>query len=170
MQIAFTLNGKPTTVDAPPYITLLELLRDYLDLTGTKEGCSIGECGACAVIMDGELVNSCLVLAPQAHGSSVVTIEGLCNADGSLSDLQENFIAYGAVQCGICIPGMIVAAEALLAKHPNPSRELIRWALIGNLCRCTGYQQIVDAIEATAQARQRSASLQPKLTEHARTI
>ncbi len=157
MEISLVLNGKPITVEAPAHITLLELLREYLELTGTKEGCDIGECGACAVIMDGMLVNSCLVLAPQAHGSTITTIEGLCNADGSLSDLQENFITYGAVQCGICIPGMIVAAEALLAKHPTPTREEIRQALIGNLCRCTGYQQIVDAIEATAYARRHLA-------------
>lgn len=153
MQIEFTLNGRPTAVEAPPDISLLTLLRDYLGLTGSKEGCSVGECGACSVIMDGRLVNSCLVLAPQAGGSEIVTIEGVHGADGGPNDMQENFIAYGAVQCGICIPGMVMAGEALLLHNPEPSRAEIRTALAGNLCRCTGYQQIVDAIEATAKER-----------------
>ena len=154
MLIEFMLNGKPATVEAPPDITLLALLRDHLNLTGPKEGCSVGECGACSVIMDGRLVNSCLVLAPQAGGSEIVTIEGIHAADDGPNDLQENFITYGAVQCGICIPGMVIAGEALLMRNPAPSRAEIRTALAGNLCRCTGYQQIVDAIEATARSRQ----------------
>ncbi len=154
MLIEFTLNHKPVAVEAPPDITLLDLLRDYLSLTGTKEGCSVGECGACSVIMDGRLINSCLVLAPQAGGSDIVTIEGIHAPDGGPNDMQENFITYGAVQCGICIPGMVVAGEALLLHNAHPSRAEIRTALAGNLCRCTGYQQIVDAIEATAQGRQ----------------
>jgi carbon-monoxide dehydrogenase small subunit len=153
MLIEFTLNGKPVAVDAPPDITLLDLLRDHLNLTGAKEGCSVGECGACSVIMDGRLMNSCLVLAPQAGGSDVVTIEGIRGPDGGPNDMQENFINYGAVQCGICIPGMVVAGEALLMHNLNPTRAEIRTALAGNLCRCTGYQQIVDAIEATAVGR-----------------
>ncbi len=153
MLIEFTLNHRPVAVEAPPDITLLTLLRDYLNLTGTKEGCSVGECGACAVIMDGRLVNSCLVLAPQAAGSEIITIEGIRGPDGGPNDMQENFITYGAVQCGICIPGMIMAGEALLMHNPNPTRAEIRAALAGNLCRCTGYQQIVDAIEATARGR-----------------
>jgi carbon-monoxide dehydrogenase small subunit len=146
-------------VEAPPDISLLTLLRDYMGLTGSKEGCSVGECGACAVIMDGRLVNSCLVLAPQAGGSEIITIEGV-HADAGdgagvgINDMQENFITYGAVQCGICIPGMVMAGEALLLHSPNPTRAEIRAALAGNLCRCTGYQQIVDAIEATALGRQ----------------
>ena len=147
MQIEFTLNGKPIEVDAPPDISLLTLLRDYLGLTGTKEGCSVGECGSCAVIMDGRLVNSCLVLAPQAAGSEIITIEGVRAPDGGPNDMQENFITHGAVQCGICIPGMVLAGEALLMLNPDPSRAEIRTALAGNLCRCTGYQQIIDAIE-----------------------
>ena len=155
MLIEFTCNEKPVAVEAPPDISLLTLLRDYMGLTGSKEGCSVGECGACAVIMDGRLVNSCLVLAPQAGGSEIVTIEGVHAEDGGINDMQENFITYGAVQCGICIPGMVMAGEALLLHHPNPSRAEIRTALAGNLCRCTGYQQIVDAIEATAVGRQR---------------
>lgn len=160
MLIEFNLNGVPVAVDAPPTITLLTLLRDYLRLTGTKEGCEIGECGACSVLVDGEIVNSCLMLAPKVAGRTVLTIEGVSGPDGTLSDLQQNFIDYGAVQCGFCTPGMILAGEALLAHSPNPSRDEIRTALSGNLCRCTGYQQIVDAIEATARARlTRSAGL-----------
>jgi carbon-monoxide dehydrogenase small subunit len=153
MRIEFTLNGRPTAVEAPPDISLLTLLRDYLGLTGSKEGCSVGECGACSVIMDDRLVNSCLVLAPQAGGSEIITIEGVHSADGGANDMQENFITYGAVQCGICIPGMVMAGEALLLNNPQPTRAEIRTALAGNLCRCTGYQQIVDAIEATAVGR-----------------
>jgi len=158
MVIDFTLNGRPVQIEAPPDITLLTLLRDHLGLIGTKEGCSVGECGACAVLMDGRLVNSCLVLAPQAAGSEVVTIEGIRGPDGGPNDMQENFITYGAVQCGICIPGMVMAGEALLMLNAEPSRAEIRTALAGNLCRCTGYQQIVDAIEATAQQRAAHAS------------
>jgi len=156
MVIEFKVNGKQVSVDAPPDITLLDLLRDYLNLTGSKEGCAVGECGACAVIMDGRLMNSCLVLAPQAAGSEIITIEGIHAPDGGPNDLQQNFIDYGAVQCGICIPGMIMAGEALLMRHPQPTRAEIRNALAGNLCRCTGYQQIVDAIEATAKGRQKA--------------
>ncbi len=158
MLIEFTLNHKPVAVEAPPDITLLQLLRDYLGLTGSKEGCSVGECGACAVIMDGRLVNSCLVLAPQAGDSEIITIEGIHGPDGGPNDMQENFITYGAVQCGICIPGMVVAGEALLMRNPRPTRAEIRDALAGNLCRCTGYQQIVDAIEATARGRRGDAA------------
>jgi carbon-monoxide dehydrogenase small subunit len=153
MRIEFMLNHRPVAVEAPPDITLLALLRDHLGLTGTKDGCSVGECGACSVIMDGRLVNSCLVLAPQADASEIITIEGIRGADGGPNDLQENFITYGAVQCGICIPGMVIAGEALLMHNPDPTRAEIRTALAGNLCRCTGYQQIVDAIEATAKQR-----------------
>lgn len=172
MLIEMTVNGRPVAVDAPPDISLLTLLRDYLGLTGAKEGCSVGECGACAVILDGRLVNSCLVLAPQAGGSAIVTIEGVHAPEGDggvagLNDMQENFISYGAVQCGICIPGMVMAGEALLLHNPQPSRADIRTALAGNLCRCTGYQQIVDAIEATAAGRQvtRTATV-PEVTQN----
>jgi aerobic-type carbon monoxide dehydrogenase small subunit (CoxS/CutS family) len=153
MKIEFTLNGMPCSVEAPAQISLLHLLRDYVGLTGTKEGCGVGECGACSVLLDGELVNSCLVLAPQAGGRSVVTIEGIRGADGGPNDLQQKFIDHGAVQCGYCIPGMVLAGEALLAKNLAPTREDIREGIAGNLCRCTGYQQIVDAIEATAESR-----------------
>jgi carbon-monoxide dehydrogenase small subunit len=153
MRIEFALNGKPCSVEAPAHISLLHLLRDYVGLTGTKEGCGVGECGACSVLLDGKLVNSCLVLAPQAGGRNVVTIEGVRGADGGPNDLQQNFIDHGAVQCGYCIPGMVLAGEVLLAKRSDPSRAEIREAIAGNLCRCTGYQQIVDAIEATAESR-----------------
>jgi aerobic carbon-monoxide dehydrogenase small subunit len=154
MQIEFTLNGRPVSVDAPPDMSLLALLRDRLGLTGTKEGCGIGECGACSVLIDGRLRNSCLVMAPQAGGCEIVTIEGIHAPDGGPNDLQENFINHGAVQCGFCTPGMVLAGEALLSEHSSPDRAQIRAALAGNLCRCTGYQQIVDAIEATAHQRQ----------------
>jgi aerobic carbon-monoxide dehydrogenase small subunit len=154
MIIQFNLNGKDVRVEAPADTSLLALLRDNLNLTGTKEGCGIGECGACSVLLDGRLVNSCLTLAAQADGREVVTIEGVCEPDGSPSDLQEAFIHYGAVQCGFCIPGMVLAGEALLAGNPRPNRREIREAIAGNLCRCTGYQQIVDAIQATAAYRQ----------------
>jgi carbon-monoxide dehydrogenase small subunit len=153
MQIEFTLNHQPITVEAPPDITLLTLLRDHLHLTGTKEGCEVGECGACSVILDGQVVNSCMVLAPQVAGRELITIEGIQGPDGGPNDLQENFIDYGAVQCGFCIPGMVISGEALLRHNPRPSRAEIRLALAGNLCRCTGYQQIIDAIEATALSR-----------------
>ncbi len=153
MIINFILNKEKVSVEAPTDITLLALLRDYLKLTGTKESCDVGECGACSVLLDGKLVNSCLIAAPSVMGREVVTIEGIHAEDGGPNDLQQNFISKGAVQCGYCIPGMVVAGEALLAKNIDPTRLEIREALSGNLCRCTGYMQIVDAIETTAQER-----------------
>jgi carbon-monoxide dehydrogenase small subunit len=153
MKIEFMLNGTRVSVDAPADSTLLIVLRDYLNMTGTKEGCGVGECGACSVLLDGRLVNSCLVLAAQAGGRQVITIEGVRDPEGGPNDLQQAFIDYGAVQCGYCIPGMILAGEALLAANPRPTRTEIRQAIAGNLCRCTGYQQIVDAIQATARLR-----------------
>ena len=153
MLINFTLNHQPVSVDAPADITLLALLRDYFKLTGTKEACEVGECGACSVLLDGELVNSCLVAAPSVMGSEVITIEGIHDEDGGPNDMQRNFIEKGAVQCGFCIPGMVLAGEALLSIKADPSRLEIREALAGNLCRCTGYMQIVDAIETTAKER-----------------
>jgi carbon-monoxide dehydrogenase small subunit len=155
MKISFTLNGNPVQVEAPAGTTLLQLLREHLGLTGPKPGCEIGECGACSVILDGRVVNSCQLLAPQVDGREVTTIEGIHAPDGGPSDLQQAFLDFGAVQCGYCTPGMVVAAEAFLARCPSPSREEIRVAISGNLCRCTGYQQIVDAIEATAASRRR---------------
>lgn len=159
MKIEFILNGSPVEVEAPADLTLLHLLRETLGLTGSKPGCEVGECGACSVILDGRVVNSCQLLAPQVHGREVITIEGIGAPvggapDGGPSDLQLAFLEFGAVQCGYCTPGMVVAAEAFLARQPTPSRAEIREAISGNLCRCTGYQQIVDAIEATAARRQ----------------
>jgi carbon-monoxide dehydrogenase small subunit len=153
MKIEFTLNGTRVSLDAPADSTLLTVLRDQLNMTGTKEGCGVGECGACSVLLDGRLVNSCLVLAAQAGGRQLITIEGIRGLEGGPNDLQQAFIDYGAVQCGYCIPGMVLAGEALLATHPQPTRTEIRQAIAGNLCRCTGYQQIVDAIQATARLR-----------------
>jgi aerobic-type carbon monoxide dehydrogenase small subunit (CoxS/CutS family) len=157
MLIEFTLNGKAASIESPPDISLLDMLRDFVGLTGTKESCGVGECGACSVILDGEIINSCMVLAPQVIGRKVVTIEGIAGPDEKLNDMQQNFIDYGAVQCGFCIPGMILAGEALLMKNPEPTRLEIREAISGNLCRCTGYQQIVDAIEVTAKQRLKKA-------------
>jgi carbon-monoxide dehydrogenase small subunit len=157
MVINFVLNKESISVEAPTDITLLTLLRDYLKLTGTKEACEVGECGACAVMLDGKLVNSCLIAAPSVIGREVTTIEGIHTQDGGPNDLQQNFISKGAVQCGYCTPGMVVAGEALLAKNIDPSRLEIREALAGNLCRCTGYMQIVDAIETTAKERSKKS-------------
>jgi aerobic-type carbon monoxide dehydrogenase small subunit (CoxS/CutS family) len=149
VQIDLQVNGEPTEVSFAPYKTLLELLREDLGLPGTKHGCELGECGACAVLLDGEPVLSCLVLALECAGRAVETIEGL--ADGTaLHPLQAAFTDLGGSQCGYCTPGMVMTAKALLDKAPNPSREQIREAIAGNICRCTGYQQIVDAIEAAA--------------------
>ncbi len=154
MNLEFNLNGQRVHVDAPVGTNLLTVLRDYLHLTGTKEGCGIGECGACSVLVDGVLVNSCLTLVAQVNGRNVLTIEGVHAPDGGPNDLQQAFIDLGAVQCGFCTPGMILAGEAILASNPNPSRQEIREAIAGNLCRCTGYQQIVDAIAFVASKRQ----------------
>lgn len=154
IKIAFTLNRKPIELRAPADISLLRLLREHLDLTGPKPGCEIGECGACSVLLDSLVVNSCQVLAPQVDGREVITIEGIHGPDGGPSDLQQAFLEFGAVQCGYCTPGMVIAAEAFLTHNPEPSREDIQEALSGNLCRCTGYQQIINAIQATAARRQ----------------
>lgn len=145
--IKFVLNGKEIQVDVPPYWTLLKLLREKLGLTGTKEGCGIGECGACTVLLDGIPVNSCLVLAPKVEGKEVQTVEGLGTRE-HLHPLQKSFIDHGAVQCGFCTPGMLMSSKALLEKNPHPSREEIKDAISGHLCRCTGYHQIIEAIEA----------------------
>jgi aerobic-type carbon monoxide dehydrogenase small subunit (CoxS/CutS family) len=153
MKIEFTLNGKLTKVEAPDSMNLLNLLREQLGLTGTKCGCDTGDCGVCAILLDKSLVYSCLVPVSHLEGHQVITIEGMQNLDGSLSDLQESFLRNGAVQCGYCIPSMILAGEALLLQNPNPSRDEIREGISNVLCRCTGYQQIIDAIEETALIR-----------------
>lgn len=144
-EIKFTVNGQPEHATVPATMTLLDLLRDRLALTGTKEGCGIGECGACTVLLDGKPVTSCLVLAVEAEGHDIETIEGEA-VGGELSVLQQAFIDAGATQCGFCTPGMIMSARALLNRTPNPSDEEIVEAIAGNLCRCTGYEAIVDAI------------------------
>jgi carbon-monoxide dehydrogenase small subunit len=143
----FTLNGRAVTVSGGESRRLLDVLREQLALTGTKEGCGEGECGACSVLIDGEVVNSCLVAAGQVEGSAVTTVEGLANG-GTLSPLQQAFIERGAAQCGICTPGMLLAAHALLAENPRPSEDEVRVGLAGNLCRCTGYTKIFDAVLA----------------------
>lgn len=146
-RIRITLNGEEVDVSFAPYKTLLEVLREDLNHMGTKHGCELGECGACAVILDGEPVLSCLVLALECDGRDVITIEGLAS-DGELHPLQEAFAKMGGSQCGYCTPGMIVTAKALLDRTPRPSHDQIREALSGNLCRCTGYLQIFDSVEA----------------------
>jgi len=143
--LKMVVNGKPVEAKVDPTWTLLYVLREELKLTGTKKGCEKGDCGACTVLLEGNPVNSCLVLALQAEGKKVETIEGLGTAD-SLHPLQKSFIANGAVQCGFCTPGMLLSAAALLKKNPSPTEEEIRTAISGNLCRCTGYQKIVKAI------------------------
>ncbi len=147
--IELTINNKKRKVETTTSTRLLDLIRDDLHLTGTKEGCGKGECGACTVIMNGELVASCLVLAPQADGAVITTIEGIGD-DKCLNPLQEAFIKTGAVQCGFCTPGMILAAKKLLEENPHPTEEEIKRAVSGNLCRCTGYQKIFDAIRLAA--------------------
>lgn len=156
MEVSFTLNGQPITCQLTPKLTLLRLLRDELQLTGTKHGCEKGDCGACSVIIDGELKKACIFPARNLEGTHVLTIEGLRQSDGSPNDLQQAFLEHGATQCGYCTPGMLLAGEALLQRTPDPSRQEIREAIAENLCRCTGYQQIVDAIEATALTRRRN--------------
>ena len=146
-QIRLTLNGEDVDVSFAPYKTLLEVLREELGHTGTKHGCELGECGACAVLLDGKPVLSCLVLALECDRKNVLTVEGLC-ADGHLHPLQDAFADLGAAQCGYCTPGILVTAKALLAQNPHPNRDQIRGALSGNLCRCTGYLQIFEAVEA----------------------
>ncbi len=151
--IAFTLNNEKVTVEADPSWTLLHLLRDVLELTGTKEGCGYGECGACTVIVDGKAVNSCLYPVLEAEGKTVVTIEGVARKDGQLDALQKAFVEKGGVQCGFCTPGMIMSAKALLDENPDPTVEEIKEAIAGNLCRCTGYVKIIEAIKSVAGGR-----------------
>ncbi len=150
VSVALIVNSEKVSLEVDPRERLLDTLRQRLDLTGTKEGCGIGECGACTVIMDGEAVNSCLVLTAQAEGSRIITIEGLGTED-KLDPLQTAFINHQAVQCGFCTPGMIMSAKALLNDNDDPDREDIRTALEGNLCRCTGYKQIIEAVEAASE-------------------
>ena len=154
LPISLTVNGRARSIDVAVHHTLLEVLRDDLALTGTKECCLVGECGACTVILDGLSVDSCLVLAVEADGGSVTTVEGLAT-DGRLHPLQEAFLAEGAAQCGFCIPGQLMSARALLATNPDPTIDEIRDGLAGNLCRCAGYQQITAAVLATTAGDRR---------------
>ncbi len=147
--ITFTVNGDDVEVEISSSDRLIDVLRNKLELTGTKEGCGIGECGACTVLMDGKPVNSCLVPAFQVEGSEIETVEGL-DKSGKLHPLQEAFVEHTAIQCGFCTPGMLMSALALLRENPKPTREEVARAISGNLCRCTGYQQIIEAIEDAA--------------------
>ncbi len=152
MRLELTVNGDPYRREVEQDATLLDVLRETLGLTGTKWGCKTGDCGACTVLVDGEPVLACLQLARQVDGCAVTTVEGL-GPDGALGDLQEAFVRNGAAQCGFCTPGMLVSAEALLRQNPAPTEAEVREALSGNLCRCTGYNKIVDAVLETAEAR-----------------
>jgi len=153
-RIEVSVNGRSRTLEVAPHHTLLDVLRDDLRLTGTKECCLVGECGACTVLIDGRPVDSCLVLAVEADGAEVTTVEGLA-IDGRLSPLQQAFLDEGATQCGFCIPGQLVAAHAFVRDTRHPTREAAEEAIAGNLCRCAGYEQILDAIMAVAEAGER---------------
>jgi len=148
-RITVTVNGGEEYLTVPANMTLLQMLREKLALTGTKNGCSAGECGACTVLVNGEPVNSCMMLAVEADGAEIVTVEGLAD-DGRLTPLQEAFAEHNAVQCGFCTPGMLISAHALLERNPHPTGEEVKEALVGNLCRCTGYLRIVKAVQTAA--------------------
>ena len=148
-QLRFTINGEEKSLDIEAGISALELIRDILELKGTKEGCGIGECGACTIVVDGKAVNACLMFAAQLDGRDVLTVEGLGNEDG-LHPIHQSFIDHHAVQCGFCTPGILMSTRALLAENANPNRAEIVKAVAGNLCRCTGYQSIIGAIDAAA--------------------
>ena len=150
IEINLTVNNKPYKLSVPANMTLLDVLREKLKLTGTKEGCGKGECGACTVMFNGRSANSCLILAPQADGAEVITIEGLGTLE-NMHPIQEAFVEEGAIQCGFCTPGMEMSSFYLLTKNPNPTEEEIREGISGNLCRCTGYMKIIKAIEKASQ-------------------
>jgi carbon-monoxide dehydrogenase small subunit len=149
--VAVTINGEPHELAVEPYRSLLDVLRNEAGLTGTKKGCDVGDCGACTVILNGKPVNSCLVLALEAKDADVVTIEGIQFGPDRLHPLQENMMRLGGSQCGFCSPGIIVMAKALLDENPNPTEDEIRFALAGNICRCTGYTKIIEAVLVTAK-------------------
>lgn len=155
--IKLKVNGQLYELEVQPWRTLLEVIRDQLGLTGTKESCSEGHCGACTVLMDNEVVNSCLVLAVEAQGKDIVTIEGLAQ-DGKLHPIQEAFIEYGGLQCGFCTPGIILATKTFLDENPEPTQQEIMGALQGHLCRCTGYVQIIESVEGAAKKLKESRS------------
>jgi len=156
--IELTVNGRTRDVSVPPRMTLVDCLRDELRLTGTHVGCEHGVCGACSVLLDGAPIRSCLMFAVQAEGHEITTVEGLADADGTLSAIQDSFWENHALQCGYCTPGMLIVVQALLAENPDPSEADIREAISGNLCRCTGYQQIVEAIAEAARRRREEPS------------
>ena len=150
-RVACIINGEARDVELEPYRSLLDVLRSEIGLTGTKKGCDVGDCGACTVILNGRPVNSCLVLGVEAKGASIETIEGLAGAAGELHPLQESFIKLGGAQCGFCTPGILMMAKALLDENPHPTDDEIRFGIAGNICRCTGYTKIVEAIQAAAK-------------------
>jgi carbon-monoxide dehydrogenase small subunit len=157
VHVSAIVNGDPVELLCEPHETLLDVLRGPLGLTGTKEGCATGDCGACSVVLDGRLVCSCLVLAPELEGRSVETVEGIARGE-RLHPLQRKFLEHAALQCGVCTPGFLVAAKWLLERRPDPSEREVRYALAGNLCRCTGYDKIVRAVlDAAAEARGETA-------------
>ncbi len=174
ISLRFAVNGQPHTVETPPMRRLLDVLREDLRLTGTKEGCGEGECGACAVLLDGELSNSCLIPALHAQGSDVTTIEGLADlypgrvqaspdaVPAALSPIQQCFLSCGGAQCGICTPGMMLATHALLERYPDPTLPQMQEGLAGNLCRCTGYMRIFEAVRQAARLRRSSAETPPR--------
>ena len=150
LELNVTVNGRKEQLAIPAHRTLLEMLREDLQLTGAKEGCGHGECGACTVILDGEIVNACLVLAAEVDGKNIVTVEGLQQGD-KLHPVQQAFIDHSGMQCGFCTPGFMLSAKTLLDRNPNPSRSEIKEALLGNFCRCSGYTKIIESVEAAAQ-------------------
>jgi len=155
LSLEFKVNGQEHKLSVAPNKRLLDVLREDLNLIGVKEGCSVGECGACTVIMDGKIVNSCMVLAGQIQNSEVLTVEGLEKEEGELHPLQQAFLDAGAVQCGFCTPGMLMSSYNLLQSNPDPDEEEIKDAITGNFCRCTGYKQIIDAIKLAAERMNR---------------
>jgi carbon-monoxide dehydrogenase small subunit len=165
-RICFTLNGNETEVEIQDHWTLLYLLREQLGLLGTKEGCGSGECGACTVVMEDVAINACLYLAAEVDGKKILTIEGLAAPDGTLHPIQQAFVEKGGIQCGYCSPGMILAAKALLDENPNPDEEEIKDAIAGNICRCTGYVQIIDAIRSASGARKEKIKVVAWQSDH----
>ena len=151
--VSFNLNGEPVSADVPMAWTLLRTLREVFEMTGAKEGCGVGECGACTVMVDGDAVNACLYPIPEIEGKKVLTIEGVARSDGTLHPIQQAFIENNGVQCGYCTSGMIMSAKALLDQNPQPDETDIRTAISGNICRCTGYVQIVESIEMAAKTQ-----------------